>query len=68
MPTCEICGKEAREIAECKVCGVIFCGDCGDIEKQLCEDCLFSEEETAEDIWEEDEEDWDTFDEDEEDW
>ncbi|MFH1774846.1 MAG: hypothetical protein ABH874_07815 [Methanobacteriota archaeon] len=43
MPECEICGVEAAEIYECKECGTLFCGNCGDPVEELCEFC--SEEE-----------------------
>ncbi len=67
MPVCEICGEDVSEVKECKMCGVIFCQDCGDFERELCEDCIFEMEngEDEEDFDMDDEENF--FDEDEED-
>ncbi|MFB0543805.1 MAG: hypothetical protein ACETVR_03390 [Candidatus Bathyarchaeia archaeon] len=40
---CEICGKEVDEVYECKECGFLFCSDCGDPRKKLCNFCLEEE-------------------------
>ena len=37
---CEICGKEADTLYECKECGTLFCAECGDIRRKLCKLCL----------------------------
>lgn len=51
MKKCEICEKELPELFECKNCGTLFCPDCGDGERNMCEDCVAYENTyTAEDI------------------
>jgi hypothetical protein len=40
MAICEICENEVSEIFDCKECGAKFCDKCGDIDRNLCEDCL----------------------------
>jgi hypothetical protein len=61
MPVCEICEKEVKVAYECKECGCKFCEDCGNAERELCDDCLSYEEgaygegeiEVEEEGWEE---------------
>ncbi len=72
LPICEICGEEVDEVRQCRICGVMFCRNCGDFERDICQDCLMAGEGGFEG-YEEDEE-MDEFeeawygDEEEEDW
>ena len=39
MPICEVCGEEAEAVYECRVCGVLFCAECGYPEAGICAFC-----------------------------
>jgi len=43
MQECEICGEEV-ETFTCRVCGRVFCIDCGDPAAGECEFCTEDEE------------------------
>ncbi len=49
---CEICGELVDKVYKCKVCGTLFCEECGSVEDKLCLTCL---EEEEEEDWEEEE-------------
>jgi len=43
MGICEICENEVSRVSEvfnCKECAAKFCTNCGDNDRNLCEDCL----------------------------
>jgi hypothetical protein len=43
MEKCSVCKEKPRKgktLYKCKECECKFCEDCGDKEKQLCNDCL----------------------------
>ena len=40
MPKCSICGKEVKEVYKCKECGAKFCKEHGNVDTEMCEDCL----------------------------
>jgi len=44
MPRCDICGRKVKQTYRCKVCGARFCKKCGDVEREVCNDCLMYEQ------------------------
>ena len=44
MPICEICKKKKKTTFKCKECGAKHCDKCGDVDRELCLDCLRYEE------------------------
>lgn len=59
MPICEICGWEIAEANKCSKCEANFCGECGNIKRKLCYDCLRWEDENLDEAWSYEEAYWD---------
>ncbi len=47
---CELCKCIEEELRDCKKCATVFCDNCGDKERNLCQDCLQFEEEEKFDL------------------
>lgn len=48
MLKCGFCGKEAKKLDQCSVCGIRFCANDGSPEKKLCNNCIDKEKEVLE--------------------
>ncbi|MCD6576317.1 MAG: hypothetical protein J7K73_04125 [Nanoarchaeota archaeon] len=40
MATCDICGREVKEVFTCRECGKHFCEDDGNLAEMLCVECM----------------------------
>ena len=40
LPICELCGESEEPIYKCKRCGTSFCECCGDVQEEICVNCL----------------------------
>jgi hypothetical protein len=39
MPFCTICGENMFQVIGCKMCGEMFCEECGEQSEKLCVYC-----------------------------
>lgn len=40
LPTCELCGESEDSTYGCRRCGTSFCECCGDVDEEICINCL----------------------------
>lgn len=48
MGKCDLCGKKKVGVCDCLSCGSKFCDYCGDIDRNVCEECVSYEEDSIE--------------------